>query len=85
VLPLFYAVIENDLRRVLAYCLVNQVGFMVVGIGLGTTLSLNGTAAHAYCHILSQALLFMSIGAVIYRNKTIRDGGPYCEVTTRQP
>lgn len=67
VLPLFYAVIENDLRRVLAYCLVNQVGFMVVGIGLGTTLSLNGTAAHAYCHVLYKALLFMAIGSVMYR------------------
>lgn len=66
-LPIFYAVIENDLRRVLAYSLVNQVGFMIVGVGLGTALSLNGTAAHAYCHILYKALLFMSIGAVIYR------------------
>lgn len=66
-LPIFYAVIENDLRRVLAYSLVNQVGFMIVGVGLGTPLSLNGTAAHAYCHILYKALLFMSIGAVIYR------------------
>jgi len=66
-IPIFYAVIENDLRRVLAYSLINQVGFMIVGVGLGTALSLNGTAAHAYCHILYKALLFMSIGAVIYR------------------
>jgi multicomponent Na+:H+ antiporter subunit D len=65
--PIFFAVIENDLRRVLSYSLINQVGFMTVGIGLGTTLSLNGTAAHAYCHILYKALLFMSIGAVIHR------------------
>lgn len=66
-IPIFYAVIENDLRRVLAYSLINQVGFMIVGVGLGTALSLNGTAAHAYCHILYKALLFMSIGSVIYR------------------
>ncbi|MEZ5274969.1 MAG: Na(+)/H(+) antiporter subunit D [Opitutaceae bacterium] len=65
--PIFYAVIENDLRRVLAYSLINQVGFMMVGIGVGTALSLNGTAAHAYCHILYKALLFMSIGAVIHQ------------------
>ncbi len=72
VVPLFYAVISNDLRRVLAYCLINQVGFMVIGIGIGTALSLNGTAAHAYCHILYKALLFMSIGAVMYRTGTSR-------------
>lgn len=65
--PIFYAVLENDLRRVLAYSLINQVGFMVVGIGLGTELSLNGTGAHAYCHILYKALLLMSVGAVMYR------------------
>ncbi|MEM7480541.1 MAG: Na(+)/H(+) antiporter subunit D [Acidobacteriota bacterium] len=63
--PIFFAVIENDLRRVLAYSLNNQLGFMVVGIGLGTELSLNGTAAHAFVHILYKALLFMSMGAVL--------------------
>jgi len=67
VIPIFYAVIENDLRRVLAYSLINQVGFMVVGVGLGTALSLNGTAAHVYCDTLFKALLFMSVGSVIYR------------------
>lgn len=72
VLPLCYAVIENDLRRVLAYCLINQVGFMVVGIGLGTALALNGSAAHAYCHILYKALLFMAIGSVLYRTGTAK-------------
>ena len=79
-IPIFYAVIENDLRRVLAYSLVNQVGFMVVGVGLGTALSLNGTAAHAYCHILYKALLFMSIGSVLYRtgkSKATELGGLY--------
>ena len=78
--PIFYAVIENDLRRVLAYSLNNQLGFMVVGIGIGTELSLNGTAAHAFSHILYKALLFMSMGAVLYRTGTIKGselGGLY--------
>ena len=65
--PIFYAVIENDLRRVLCYSMINQIGYMMVGIGIGTSLSLNGTAAHAFCHILYKALLFMSMGAVMYR------------------
>jgi len=68
--PIFYAVIENDLRRVLAYSMNNQLGFMVVGIGVGTEMSLNGTAAHAFCHILYKALLFMSMGAVLHRTGT---------------
>ena len=68
--PIFFAEIENDLRRVLAYSLNNQLGFMVVGVGIGTEMALNGTAAHAFCHILYKALLFMSVGAVLYRTGT---------------
>ncbi len=64
--PIFYAVIENDLRRVLAYSLINQLGYMVVGIGIGTTLAINGAAAHAFSHILYKGLLFMSMGAVLH-------------------
>ncbi|MFT5440108.1 MAG: multicomponent Na+:H+ antiporter subunit D [Alphaproteobacteria bacterium] len=78
--PIFFAVIENDLRRVLAYSLNNQLGFMVVGIGIGTELSINGTAAHAFSHILYKALLFMSMGAVLYRTGTVKGselGGLY--------
>ncbi|MDX1422531.1 MAG: Na(+)/H(+) antiporter subunit D [Kiloniellales bacterium] len=65
--PIFYAVIVNDLRRVLAYSLNNQLGFMVTGIGIGTELAINGAAAHAFAHILYKALLFMSMGAVLHR------------------
>ncbi|MEQ8327396.1 MAG: Na(+)/H(+) antiporter subunit D [Parvibaculum sp.] len=68
--PVFFAAIENNLRRVLAYSLNNQLGFMVVGVGIGTPLALNGTVAHAFCHILYKALLFMSVGAVMYRTGT---------------
>lgn len=68
--PVFFAAIENNLRRVLAYSLNNQLGFMVVGVGIGTPLALNGTVAHAFCHIIYKALLFMSVGAVMYRTGT---------------
>jgi len=72
VFPIFYAVIENDLRRVLAYGLNNQLGFMVVGVGIGTELALNGVAAHAFSHVLYKSLLFMSVGAVLYRVGTAK-------------
>ena len=78
--PIFYAVIENDLRRVLAYSVNNQLGFMVVGIGIGTDLALNGAVAHAFADILFKALLFMSMGAVLLRTGTVKGnelGGLY--------
>src|SRR5210317_712403 len=64
---IIYALLENDIRRILAYLVVNQVGFMVCAVGIGTQLALNGAAAHAFAHILYKALLFMSAGVVIYR------------------
>jgi multicomponent Na+:H+ antiporter subunit D len=63
---ILYALLENDARRILAYSIVNQVGFMVVGIGIGTQLALNGAAAHAFCHIIYKGLLWMSAGAVLH-------------------
>lgn len=65
--PIFYAVLENDLRKVLSYSLINQLGYMVCGVGIGTALALNGAVAHAFSHILYKSLLFMSMGAVMYR------------------
>ena len=80
VFPIFYAVIENDLRRVLAYSLINQLGFMVVGIGIGTAMALNGAVAYAFCNVLFEGLLFMAMGAVLYRTGTVKGselGGLY--------
>lgn len=61
-----YAILENDMRRILAYSIVNQVGFMVAGIGIGTEMALNGAASHAFTHIIYKALLLMSAGSVLY-------------------
>ncbi len=72
IIPVFYAEIENDIRRVLSYSLINQVGFMMCGIGIGTPLALNGTVSHAFCHILYKALLFMSAGSVLHVTGKIR-------------
>ena len=70
--PIFYAVLENDIRSVLSYSLINQVGFMMCGVGIGTELAINGTAAHAFCHILYKALLFMAAGSVLHVTGRIR-------------
>ena len=75
-----YAVLENDARRLLAYHIISQVGYMVCGVGIGTELALNGAAAHAFAHILYKALLFMGAGAVLEvtgRRKLSDMGGLY--------
>ncbi len=80
IFPIFFAVIENDLRRVLSYSLINQVGFMVVGIGLGTELALNGAVSHAFNDVVFKGLLFMSMGAVLHMTGRINGtdlGGLY--------
>jgi len=77
---IIYALMENDMRRILAYSIINQVGFMVTGVGIGTMMSLNGAAAHAFCHIIYKALLWMSAGSVLYmtgKSKCTDLGGLY--------
>ena len=76
----FYAFIENDIRRILAYHIISQVGFMVTGVGLGTEMGLNGSVSHAFAHILYKGLLFMAAGAIIQmtgRRKLSELGGLY--------
>ncbi|BCA78297.1 Na(+)/H(+) antiporter subunit D [Desulfuromonas sp. AOP6] len=63
---IIYAILENDMRRILAYSIINQVGFMICGIGIGTAMALSGAVAHAFGHIIYKALLWMSAGAVLY-------------------
>ena len=78
--PIFYAVIENDLRRTLGYSMINQIGFMVCGIGVGTHLAINGAVSHAFNDVLFKGLLFMSMGAVMHmtgKTKASDLGGLY--------
>lgn len=75
---IIYALLENDMRRILAYSIVNQVGFMVAAIGIGTPMALNGAAAHAFAHIIYKGLLLMSAGSVLLmtgRRKCTELGG----------
>ncbi|MDE2793794.1 MAG: Na(+)/H(+) antiporter subunit D [Gemmatimonadota bacterium] len=78
--PIFYAVIENDLRRALGYSMINQIGFMVCGIGVGTHLAINGAVSHAFNDVLFKGLLFMAMGAVMHmtgKTKASDLGGLY--------
>ena len=61
-----FALMQNDVRKLLSYHIVSQVGYMVAGIGIGTYIGINGGIAHVFNHILYKALLFMCMGAVIY-------------------
>ncbi|MEM6414985.1 MAG: Na(+)/H(+) antiporter subunit D [Pseudomonadota bacterium] len=67
IFPIFFALIENDLRKVLCYSINNQVGFMLVGIGLG---AINGATGYAFTNIIFESLLFMAVGAAMYRTGT---------------
>jgi multicomponent Na+:H+ antiporter subunit D len=76
----FMAVLENDGRRLLSYHIISQVGYMVAGVGLGTEMAINGAAAHAFCHIIYKALLYMGVGCVLFivgTTKFDRLGGLY--------
>ncbi|MCH8111084.1 MAG: Na(+)/H(+) antiporter subunit D [Proteobacteria bacterium] len=78
--PIYFAVIENDLRRVLAYSMINQIGFMVIGVGIGTSLALNGAVSHAFNDVLFKGLLMMTMGVVLHMTGEIKGsnlGGLY--------
>lgn len=70
--PLFFASVENDLRKVFAYIISNQLGFMVCGVGVGSAMALNGVAGQVALGILFKALMFMSLGAVLHRAGTAK-------------
>ncbi len=75
-----YAMLENDIRRLLSYHIISQVGYMVAGCGIGTELGINGAVAHAFAHILYKGLLFMGAGTVLFitgRSKLTELGGLY--------
>ena len=78
-----YAVMENDIRKLLAWSIVSQVGYMVAAIGIGTEIAINGAVAHAVAHILYKSLLFMGTGTVLYmtgKTKFTELGGLYAKM-----
>ena len=63
---IIYGLCENNARKMLGYSIVNQVGFMVTAIGIGSALAINGAVAHAFAHIIYKGLLIMATGSVFY-------------------
>ncbi|HLS27947.1 MAG TPA: Na(+)/H(+) antiporter subunit D [Opitutales bacterium] len=61
-----YAMFSNDIRQILSYHIISQVGYMVAAIGIGGDFAINGASAYAYNHLFYKALLFMGAGAIIY-------------------
>ena len=77
---IIYAVMENDVRKLLGWEIISQVGYMVTAVGIGTSLAINGASAHAFAHILYKGLLFMGAGAILTatgKQKLTELGGLY--------
>lgn len=63
----FYAIFQKDVKRLLAYSSVAQIGYMMLGIGLGSALGITATLVHLFNHALMKGALFMAIGAIVYQ------------------
>jgi multicomponent Na+:H+ antiporter subunit D len=67
VFPLIYMMVENDLRRIFCYSIINQLGYMVVAIGIGSHLALNGALGFLIADVLYKALLLMGLGVFTHQ------------------
>ena len=73
-----FAFLQNDIRRLLSYHIISQVGYMVAAVGIGTAMAINGATAHAFNNMLYKGLLFMGTGVVLHttgRSKLTELGG----------
>lgn len=61
------AVYQDDIKRLLAYSSIAQVSYMVMGIGLASTLGVTAALVHVFNHALMKGALFMACGALVYR------------------
>jgi len=69
---IFMALVQDDLKRMLAFSSVSQISYVFEGLGLGTYLGIYGGLFHMVNHTIIKALLFMSVGAVMYATGGIR-------------
>ena len=64
VVAAFLALGQKDMKRMLAYSSISQVGYIVLGIGIGTPLGIAGGLFHLFNHALAKGLLFLTSGSV---------------------
>lgn len=64
VLAALLAVVQKDIKRMLAYSSISQVGYIILGIGLGTPLGIIGALFHLFNHALAKGLLFLNSGSI---------------------
>ncbi|MCS7116382.1 MAG: NADH-quinone oxidoreductase subunit M [Nitrososphaerota archaeon] len=65
----YIALVQDDVKRMLAFSTVLNIGFILFGIGIGSKLSLTGSLLHVVNHAITKALLFLAAGSVIYRTE----------------
>lgn len=70
-----YAIYQVDIKRLLAYSSVAQIGYMVLGIGLASVMGVTASIVHLFNHALMKGALFMAVGAIIYRIGACRMDG----------
>ncbi len=63
----FLALLQSEVKKLLAYHSISQIGYILLGIGLGTTIGLTGSVYHLINHAIFKGLLFLAMGAVIFR------------------
>ena len=61
------ALLQMDLKRLLAYSSLGHIGYMLVGLAAGNQLGLTGTILHIFNHALMKGVAFLCVGAIIYR------------------
>ena len=61
------AIMQDDLRKLLAYSSIGQLGYIAIGFGIGTPLAITGALFQAFNHAFFKAVLFLAAGAVAYR------------------
>ena len=75
VMGAFFAIFQDDIKLMLAYSTISNIGYIVMGLGLASQYALIGASVHVFNHALIKATLFLAAGAFIYRTgyRTLTD------------